>query len=838
MRQPAHRALLSLLGAAACLALLATGPASAAAGDAPRGVLPGLIGGNAATRDLDLGLTLEQNGAQVALPTEEVDGVRCAVVKLGGDELKLSARGESDWTGAKALTFRARLDGAATGPVQLIFFFQDVDYWWFQKLLRAEPAPGRWTEITVPLVPDAADAGTKYAWCGIGHDKPYDRNALRKARSVGLIILPGRSQPESPGAPRLLLAGARLIPDPAADAKLPAIYDLVSPPSVQRYECFEVAFRLDKVYANPFDPDQVDVQAQVTAPSGRTVKLFGFWYQDYRRCINGRDESLVPVGEPSWRVRFAPSEVGPHTYTISVRDASGVRTTKPRRFEVLDGPSDGFLRVSERDCHYLEFDSGRPWWGIGLNLHCTYDYRYNSMVRGGERLLETQRGSCFYDDRLKKSAENGMNWTEFWIASWGFEIEWRGDWRGWAGAGQYSLENAWRLDRALAECHDLGVYANLVLTCHGAYMMSSNQQSTGSDAEFQHHAYYRGNGGWLDDGGQIFTDPRAREAMRKRLRYIVARYAHSTSIACWEMMSESDLVPGGRNASLPFVLAMADMVKEMDPYAHPTGNHYCGSYGNLYANCARDPRMNVVAGDAYRGGPGQRGADGTQWGIYFDPYPKHLELAAQSFAPYRKPVFITEAGGSWFAGPAPLLEADVHALNWAAWMTTLPATPLTWWEDFVDERDLWGEYAAFARYAAGEDKRARGLETSEAPATDQAGQPITALTTLMLKSRTGGYAWVYDECFFEFGSTQMLWQNNLDFHALFHLERERPTRRFDAAVAVIGGLDDGAFTVEVWDTTAGAILSTSDIESKGGTLRVPLPAFSRDIALKFSRRLY
>ena len=140
--------------------------------------------------------------------------------------------------------------------------------------------------------------------------------------------------------------------------------------------------------------------------------------------------------------------------------------------------------------------------------------------------------------------------------------------------------------------------------------------------------------------------------------------------------------------------------------------------------------------------------------------------------------------------------------------------------------------------AAGEDKRARGLETSEAPAADPAGNAITGLTTLMLKNRTGGYAWVYDEFFFEFGSTQMLWQGGNDYHVMFHLKRERPTRRFEDAAALIGGLEDGAFTVEVWDTTAGRIVSTAEIQSQGGTLRVPLPAFSRDVALKFSRRLY
>ena len=283
-----------------CLGLLGTGPASAAGGEAPWRAVPYLVGTDAPTRDLDLGLTLERDGARIALPTEEVDGAPCAVVELGADELKLSAGGEFNWTDAKALTFRARLDGAGAGPVQLIFFFQDVDYWWFQKLLRAEPCQeqGRWTEITVPLVPDPADAGTKYAWYGIGHAKPYDRNALRKARSVGLIVIPGPKRAEAAGPTRLLLAGARLVLDTSAATRPPVIYDLVSPPSVRHYDCFEVAFRLDKVYANPFDPDEVDVQAQVTTPSGRTTRLFGFWYQDYRRRVTGRDEALVPVGEP------------------------------------------------------------------------------------------------------------------------------------------------------------------------------------------------------------------------------------------------------------------------------------------------------------------------------------------------------------------------------------------------------------------------------------------------------------------------------------------------------------------------------------------------------------
>jgi len=795
-------------------------------------------------RDLDLQLVVERDGKPVPLEKTELDGVPCAAVDVAAGEMtKVWSAGDYDWTGAETFSFRARLDdavsgsdGAFGGPVQLIFFFQDVDYWWFQKLLRTELTGGDWTTISVPLVPQADDTGTKYAWQSLGHAKPYDRNALRKARSVGLIVVPDMKR-AAPAPVRVLLAEPRLFMSETPNAGPPAFYDLVSPPTVRRYECFEAAFRLARTYINPFDPDVVDVRAKFTTPSGREVPVFGFWYQDYTRRIRGRAEELVPEGEPSWRVRFAPSEPGRHTFTITVRDATGERTTSARTFEVLDGPSDGFLRVSKTDYHYLEFDSGKPWWGIGLNLHCTYDYRYYSMVRNRERLLETDRHSLFYDDRLKKCAENGMNWSELWIASWGFEIEWRGDWRGWAGTGHYGLENAWRLDRALEQCRDYGIYVNLVLTCHGAYSYRPGQEVSHDDSEFQHHPYYKGNGGWLNQGYEILTDKRAHEAMRKRLRYLIARYGYSTNIACWEMISEADLVPGGRNAVRPWVFTMADMVREMDPYVHPITNHYCGNYNNIDPECFQDPRIELVAGDAYRDGYGGVG----RWKTYFQPFATNIVQAARYFEQFKKPSIITECGGQWFAGPKPLLEADIHSLNWGAWMTTLAATPLTWWEDFVDENELYGDYAALAKYVAGEDKRARGFQTKVLPTPDAAGQPIPRLTTLTLKNRTDGYAWISDEEYFEFGSTRVALHGagaGTDYSILYHAEREVPVRTIENARAVIDELDEGTYEVEIWDCYTGEVISRAEVASANGAIGVALPTFTRDIALKFHRKFY
>ncbi|MBN1916872.1 MAG: DUF5060 domain-containing protein [Verrucomicrobia bacterium] len=797
---------------------------------------PGSDADDAIRRHPDIEVAVEGDGHDVVFDATEVDGVPCIAVDVpAGGTAKVSVPGTYNWTGAEALTVRARRMGDFTGPVQLIFFFQDVDFWWYQKLLRAEISSGDWTTIAVPLVPVAEDVGTKYAWESIGHAKPYDRAALRKARCVGLIVVPDSGR-GAPAPARVLLAEPALLMPEIPASGPPTIYDLAAPRTARRYERFEAAFRLDRTYENPFDPDVIDVQATVTTPSGRQVPVFGFWSQDYTRRIVGRAEQLVPVGEPLWRVRFAPSELGTHTFTITARDTAGTRTTSARAFEVLDGPSDGFLRVSKDDHHYLEFDSGTPWWGIGLNLHCTYDYRYHSMVRNRDRLLETDRHSLFYDDRFKKLADNGMNWTELWIASWGFEIEWRGDWRGWAGTGHYGLENAWRLDRALEQCRNYGIYVNLVLTCHGIYRISANQVMTHNDNEFQHHPYYIKNGGWLTQDFHLLTDELAHDAMRKRLRYIIARYGHSTNIACWEMISESDLASRDRSAARPWIFKMADMVRTMDPYAHPITNHYCGNYNNVDPVCFNDPRIDLTASDAYRDGN-----PSGKWHLYFQPFASNIVRAAQHLAQFKKPAIITECGGQWFSGPKPLLEADIHALNWSSWMTTLAATPLTWWEDFVDEEDLYGHYAALARYVAGEDKRGLDFGTVELPTFDAAGARIPRLSTLALKNRTEGYAWISDEEYFEFGSTRVgsiYGGGDTDYSPMYHAQREVPIRTFQGARATITGLDDGTYDVEIWDCYTGLIISAPEVESDNGAIIVELPTFSQDIALKFRRKFY
>ena len=76
-------------------------------------------------------------------------------------------------------------------------------------------------------------------------------------------------------------------------------------PSPGQFEKIEIALRPGRIPQNPFDPNQAELRALVVTPSGKTLMVPGFWFQDYRRSIrnpeaqgNQRVEALEPAGAP------------------------------------------------------------------------------------------------------------------------------------------------------------------------------------------------------------------------------------------------------------------------------------------------------------------------------------------------------------------------------------------------------------------------------------------------------------------------------------------------------------------------------------------------------------
>jgi len=85
----------------------------------------------------------------------------------------------------------------------------------------------------------------------------------------------------------------------------------------------EFTVDLSATYDNPFDPDDVALDVEFTAPSGAVIEVPGFFMVDMEREVVDAGEVLAPRGNGRWCVRFSPGEVGQHSYRLKLRDRSG-----------------------------------------------------------------------------------------------------------------------------------------------------------------------------------------------------------------------------------------------------------------------------------------------------------------------------------------------------------------------------------------------------------------------------------------------------------------------------------------------------------------------------------
>jgi hypothetical protein len=116
--------------------------------------------------------------------------------------------------------------------------------------------------------------------------------------------------------------------------------------TVPLYRVFESTVHNDTVFENPF----VDVNLEVsyTAPSGRTVDLFGFYDGDGRGGKSGN----------VWKLRFCPTEIGLWRYRYFWSDGTpGGEGT----FECIsDGAGKGVLQPYGQNPHWIAYNGVDP----------------------------------------------------------------------------------------------------------------------------------------------------------------------------------------------------------------------------------------------------------------------------------------------------------------------------------------------------------------------------------------------------------------------------------------------------------------------------------------------
>ena len=277
------------------------------------------------------------------------------------------------------------------------------------------------------------------------------------------------------------------------------------------------------VSANPFDPDVIRLDATFTAPSGKSLTVPAFWFQDFTRSWAKGAEVLTPNAAPEWRIRFTPTEPGDYTVALRLSQNGGPAEAKGSlRFRVASATgaqaANGWVRI-RGDHRYLETSEGQPLRLIGENV---------CWAEG--------RGSYDFDTWFDRMEKSGQNFARLWLAPWFLGLEHRPN-----TLTHYPQEDAWQLDHIFQLGEEHGIYLLLCLDHHGMYQVE-NQNWGGTNNFWKTNPYNQVLGGPCATPNDFFTSSQAQALYQKRLRYLIARYGYSPRLVAWQFFNEIDNV--------------------------------------------------------------------------------------------------------------------------------------------------------------------------------------------------------------------------------------------------------------------------------------------------------
>ena len=409
------------------------------------------------------------------------------------------------------------------------------------------------------------------------------------------------------------------------------------------FKILEWDIHLDRTYKNPFDPDQIAVDATFSGPAAQKLVVPAFWNRD--RFV----------------ARFAAPAAGAWSMSVAAKDDSGERKSSPQTFNVAKSDDNGFVRRTPGNPSYFQFDSGKPFFLLGLNL-----------------AWAGRRGIAAYEMYFPELSKSGGNFARVWMSHPNLMTE-----TVEAGVGRYDEDALAFYDRVFDLAQRHGIYCMVTLNNYRDLRASDEW----GDATWPRFPYNAANGGPATRPADFFTNAEARRLYRQRLRYVAARWSAYTSVAAWELWNEQTFT----RVKVPhaWMSEMAQYLRALDPNDHLIST----SFGdNEQADVWQMPEMDLTQSHIY---PGEQCDDAS------------VAIATSSYAHrvFDKPHLVGEFGIAAFVSDAKCDPAGVgtnfHNGIWASMMSGgAGGACVWWWDDYVDSKKLWREFSAPAAFAS------------------------------------------------------------------------------------------------------------------------------------------
>ncbi len=505
------------------------------------------------------------------------------------------------------------------------------------------------------------------------------------------------------------------------------------------YPMQEASFTLPDLKGNPFDPSVNDVMARISGPNGVEIKIPAFY-----------------DGNTTWRVRFTPPVAGNYRLSLTLNNKPIHPTDlKPSEFHVTGERNPGFIRIDPNHPTRFEYDNGTTYYPVGNNL-CWK--------------VGNETDAAFYQRMLGEMSKAGENWARIWMTAWdGKALDWSRSEK--LPIGDLNLKAARRWDQIVETAQKEGIYLQMTIQYHGQF-------STQTNPNWNQNPWNKANGGFLTTAEGFFTDPRAIQLEKAKLRYIVARWGYSPNVMAWELFNEVQWTDAASHGHWNEVTAwhqeMADYLRKIDPYHH------------LITSSSTPPDNALIPALDY-----------LQPHIYTDS----IIAATSAISPskYKKPIFIGECG------PSADLSADTGAfLHEAIWSSLFsPSSGLAeyWAWDNIEHRNLFSQYTALTGFI-----NASGCISK----TD-------------LKVETGITLSNYAP------ALQCMVKQDKNY-AAFWIRNRNPKRPADGKLTLTG-MGSGQYELTWWNTSIGQAISHTKVTAeKGKPFTIEVPAVNKDVA--------
>jgi hypothetical protein len=382
---------------------------------------------------------------------------------------------------------------------------------------------------------------------------------------------------------------------------------------VGRFAKYELTIELNADYDNPYDPNQLDLTAEFIAPSGSVWPIFGFY--------DGMSQS--------WKVRFAPDEVGEWRYQLRMRDRVGLVEGEIGRFTTVPSEERGWIQIAEENKRFLAYRDGTSFYGVGVAYPWGItDFTLNTIAASGGNLITYWNGN--YDSAGSGGGDDQLE-----------SIDW--------GIGKYDPLKAKRIDELVKSFEQRGLHMNFVIWPHD----SLADKLSGWATTWDQNAYST-----LGEAVDFYSSEEMWAYQEKLYRYIIARWGYSSAIGIWDLICEINGTDGwafgDSNQANVWVEKVHNYFKANDPYGHPTMGSMAGNRADYWEFAYQT--LDLADRENY----------------YDFTYAAYAADIQKRWASFEKPLMIGETGN----------ESDVllyHNAIWVSLANGLASSPI-WWD--------------------------------------------------------------------------------------------------------------------------------------------------------------